>query len=1270
LQGTLMKKRYPRNGDMLQYVSEFESLFDQLENMNEKIGESMRVAILFNSLSEAKEYEGVITALRTISEEMTWEKATTRLIEEWERKDSSRKTEKPETKAFYAQTKKSKTLKCWNCDKKGHIAANCRSKKAKSDSDDDPDTDGKRDPKKGRKMQKNSENSEKPRAAVVISAFAGESWHDSGGEESFIVDSGATWHMCKDKDLFHDIRPIPERDVVLGNNSTSACKEYGSIDIVLEDISRDGSPGVWIRLQKVLYVPELATNLISCNALSKQDIEVSFGREGCELLDKRSSLSKLGFGRKRADGLYQLAATSIGKSPRELCNTAVGVDNEAKAGPGLDLWHRRLGHVNKQSIKDMVRSKKVTGVTLSDGAESVDCEDCAAGKQTRKPFKGSINTARSVGDVIHTDVCGPLDVPSLGGNRYFVSFVDEYTRYVNVGLIERKRQVVDEFRRFQLRFEREFKCKIQRVHCDRGGEYVALKAYLENRGIKIEMAAAYCPEANGIAERLNRTLGERVRAMLENASLSKPFWGEALNYAVYIFNRTTTKTKEFIGTPYERLNGRVPDLSNIRIFGCRAYSHVPAQKRTKLDARSWHGVFIGCDGFDNYRIWNPKTDSVEIVRNVRFDETTFPGDKTSVDETDTGGYSTESSSIPDEIDYQIPEKPPRSAEDTVSSSEPDEGQENPPIDSGEDSESAPENHEERPDPEQEEAVDVEEVEPTQGRYPSRERRPPRWLSWGARLRHPDTDNPTLSEAMTSPQREEWTAAIQEELTSLEDMHTWDLVDLPQGARALPNKFVLKIKRHENGLVERYKARLVILGNLQAAGIDFDDTFAPVVDFAVVRLMFAVAAKEGMHIHQMDVKTAFLNGDMHRDVYMMQPKGFEQAGAKNKVCKLRKSLYGLRQAPRAWYHRLESDLRTAGFEENKSVPCLFSYGNGEKKAYLMAYVDDICIISKDLDSVKNVKKTLSSLYDVKDLGEAKYFLGVGVRRDENGCVHLTQEEYIRRICERFGMSDDCQPISTPVDAGQLSELRKKTTRSQSEIDQMSKTPYREAVGALQYLATRTRPDICVAVGILSQRVVEPRPCHWEAVKRVLKYLKCTSDMHLVLSNRGNIKLDAYADADYGTSADRKSLSGYVIRIGETAINWKSAKQQSIALSTAEAEYMSLAEAVKEVVWIRKGLEQLGWKQEDPTVIYQDNNACISWANESVFSKRSKHIDIRYHFTREKVTSGEITLRFVPSTEMVADILTKPLHGSAFQKGREQLGIVRVGDVGNGDEHHIV
>jgi hypothetical protein len=226
LQGTLMKKRYPRNGDMLQYVSEFESLFDQLENMNEKIGESMRVAILFNSLSEAKDYEGVITALRTISEEMTWDKATTRLIEEWERKDSSRKTEKPETKAFYAQTKKSKTLKCWNCDKKGHIAANCRSKKAKSDSDDDTDTDGKKDSKKGRKMQKNSENAGKPRAAVVISAFAGESWHDYGSEESFIVDSGASWHMCKAKDLFHDMRPIPERDIVLGNNSTSACKEY------------------------------------------------------------------------------------------------------------------------------------------------------------------------------------------------------------------------------------------------------------------------------------------------------------------------------------------------------------------------------------------------------------------------------------------------------------------------------------------------------------------------------------------------------------------------------------------------------------------------------------------------------------------------------------------------------------------------------------------------------------------------------------------------------------------------------------------------------------------------------------------------------------------------------------------------------------------------------------------------------------------------------------------------------------------------------------
>jgi Reverse transcriptase (RNA-dependent DNA polymerase)/GAG-pre-integrase domain len=650
---------------------------------------------------------------------------------------------------------------------------------------------------------------------------------------------------------------------------------------------------------------------------SRQDVEVLFDGSGCRLLDRRAGGEQLGFGKKRADVLCQLVTKAVGKSPRQAAMAAVGVGGEETRETGIDIFHRRLGHISKQAIKDMVRDKTVTGMDLSEACETVDCHDCAVGKQTRKSFKGRLKTAEAGGDVIHSDVCRPLENTSWGGSRYFVSFIDEYTRTVKVALIAKKSRVTTEFERFQAHFEKENKSVIRRVHSDRGGVYQGLSKYLDRVGIKMKMTAAYCPEANRIAERMNRILLERVRAMLGVANLSKRFWGEALQYAVYVHNRIPTTTKEFWGTPYARLTGRVPSLEEFRIFGCRAYVHIPRQKRRKLDNRSWHGIFVGIGGYDTDRVYDPSTSKVEIVRNVHFNETIFPGreldgsdpnevvstgddDMPELVEIDTDSADSDPGADDDEDPDQAEnetedENDDAYEEDTSNSSkgdgddadyhQDDEKEDDLNMTSSEEGDSDLPRFDNIGDAayDGDDNADEEDDASVEPRYPRWQRRQARvWSMTSAVAEREASDTPTVQEALKSGQRADWVSAIQEELTSLEDKRTWDLIDLPHGARALPNKMVLRVKRNEDGSIERYKAHLNFLGNLQNVGIDFDETFAPVVDFSTVRMMLAIAAKERLHVHHMDVKMAFLNGDLEEQVYMMQPKYFERVGAEHKV----------------------------------------------------------------------------------------------------------------------------------------------------------------------------------------------------------------------------------------------------------------------------------------------------------------------------------------------------------------------------------------------------
>ena len=375
----------------------------------------------------------------------------------------------------------------------------------------------------------------------------------------------------------------------------------------------------------------------------------------------------------------------------------------------------------------------------------------------------------------------------------------------------------------------------------------------------------------------------------------------------------------------------------------------------------------------------------------------------------------------------------------------------------------------------------------------------------------------------------------EEMSSLYQNRTWELRELPSGRSAIKCKWIFKKKTQADGTLDRFKARLVVKGCSQQEGVDYEETFAPVMKFATFRMLLSRAAMEDMEVHQVDVKTAFLHGDLDQEIFMHQPDGFKEKGKEHLVCRLQKALYGLKQAPRSWYQKLDQFLFNTGFQRSESEPCLFTRGSGDHQVLLAVYVDDQIIISKSLQHVHQVKKAMSQVFDIKDLGDASYVLGISIIRDRGSRkLQLSQSQYLKEVLIRFKM-EECKSISTPMDANQKLF---KGTRLGAESDIIDRLPYQQLVGSLMYAMVGTRPDLAYAVGILAQHMQEPRRHHWQAAQRVLRYIQSTKDLHLTFQagagHQGD-QLTGYCDADWaGDEETRKSTSGYFFTLAGGAI----------------------------------------------------------------------------------------------------------------------------------------
>ncbi|GJR58873.1 retrotransposon protein, putative, ty1-copia subclass [Tanacetum coccineum] len=1025
---------------------------------------------------------------------------------------------------------------------------------------------------------------------------------------SWIYNTGCGTHICNTTQGLRASRKLKPGALSLyvGNGQREAVEAIGNFDLSLPS-------GLVIVLNNCHYAPSITRGVISVSRLYEDGFINRFVNNTIQV----SRNNMVYFSAIPRDGIFEIDLSNSYTNE----NSIYTVSNK-RAKLDLDsalLWHCRLGHISKKRIEKLQHDGLLNSTDLRAFEK---CVPCMSGKMARKPYTHQVERAKDLLGLIHTDVCGPFKITSRQGASYFVTFTDDFSRYGYVYLLKHKHEVFETFKVFQKEVENQLGKTIKSLRSDRGGEYMSQEFldHLKDHGIIAHRTPPYTPQHNGVSERRNRTLLDMVRSMMSQTTLPKSFWDYALETAARILNMVPTKKVE--KTPYEVWHGQAPKLSYLKVWGCEALvKRDTLTKPDKLEPRSIKYIFIGYPKETmGYSFYYPPENKVLVARNAEFLENSL------INQEASGSLE----------DLEIIQE-----EDT-----------HPSIDTSL-------NHEED---------DLEMDEPQSDIIPirrsTRTRRPTdRMCLYIDAEEHElgDLGEPAnYKAALLDPEYDKWLNAMNIEMQSMKDNEVWVLVELPPNGKTVGSKWLFKKKTDMDGAVHTYKARLVAKGYTQTPGIDYEETFSPVADIRAIRILIAIAAYYDYEIWQMDVKTAFLNGYLNEEVYMEQPEGFVNPKYPNRVCKLKRSIYGLKQASRQWNKRFDDEIKKFGFTQNRDEPCVYLKASGSNVTFLILYVDDILIMGNNIPMLQDVKSYLGKCFAMKDLGEAAYILGIKIYRDRSRrLIGLCQSAYIEKILKRFHMENSKRGSIPMQDKLRLSKSQGASTPA--ELKRMQNVPYASVVGSIMYAVRCTRPDVAFAQNITSRFQQNPGDLHWTTVKNILKYLRNTKDMFLVYGGdlKRELRVSCYTDVGYLTDADDlKSQTGYVFVLNGGVVDWKSAKQSIFATSSVEAEYIAAYDASKEAVWVRKFIFGLGIVPtiEEPISMYCDNIGAITIANESGITKGSRHLCAKVHYLREVIEFGDIKLEKVHTYDNLTDPFTKALAFPKHSEHTKNIGML--------------
>ena len=1029
---------------------------------------------------------------------------------------------------------------------------------------------------------------------------------------------------------YHPIQIV--KYVYMGDNSQQ--RIFGMGDLQLKATSR-----VYY-LRGVLHVPGLHHNLLSVSRLTDVGIHLYFEEQLCFLLKDGLVLGTA----MRRNNLYEYRITD---------GLIYALTTTHSNG---SLWHGRFCHASFSTLLHMKRYNIVDGLSLDSQAILAPCEACALGKPCRRSFNHDGPRAHSILELTHMDICGPLP-QSFGGSIYFLLIVDDYSRYCFIFPLKKKSDVFPTFCKWKAMVELQKETPIKRIRSDNGGEFKnhIFNSFCSNAGIIREFTVPHTPQHNGVVERKNRTVLNAIRTMLIHSGLGTQFWAEAANTSIYVQNRTSSSSIDNL-TPFEIWNGKKPVVSHFKVFGCQAYAYISKETREKLQPSGVKVIFLGySDNTPAYRLFNILSNQIILCRykdtivneNIMFN-TSSPSSTHNILSTFQEYYnknhtyldslssnkashpltldSFDVSDLPDNVGGEYEDLSDQLHENIISTNE--------------------DNSTQSPQPMSQQEFHTTRV--TRRRPPVTMRDYYTFISI--------TEPISIKDALNSDEREYWQQAMDAEYNSLIHKGTWELVSLPPGRKPIKSKWIYRVKTKADGTFDRFKARLVAQGFSQIAGVDYQETFSPVVRLATIRALLVFVVNNNLIIHQMDVKTAFLNGDLAEDIYMEQPEGYKISGQTHLVCKLRKSLYGLKQASRSWYQKINAVLISQNYFPTTADGNLYYKKVGGDFIFIALYVDDTLLVSNNLVFLSQCKMKLQNAFDMVDLGSIKSCLGLQIQYDE-GIIRLSQQNYILDLLDKYNMTN---AKTQPTPLGVHVKLIKSTNPQEDHLD-INQSTYASLVGSLMYLAHATRPDISYVVNTLGQFMSTPGRQHWSAATRVLRYLKGTSHYALVYTCQAkdhvSPRLVGYTDADWGGCPNTlRSTSGACFFIDNSLISWYSKKQHCIAVSTTEAEYVAASMASRELVWLRRLQHSFQQTLTTPAILRCDNKSAISLTKDEVFHSKSKHIEIHYHYIKQEVKKHTLSLEYCCTDNMIADIFTKALPITKHEDFRTQLHLI--------------